>query len=81
MKKLFLYSTSFWIIVVFTSCEDFFETTLELDPPDYEKTLVLGAILNTELNTQRIMLTETVGLDEEVMSMPLSSTVTCSQEG
>jgi len=50
----------------FSSCENFFETTLELDPPPFEKQLVLIAHLKTGTDGLQVYVTENFGiLDEE----------------
>ena len=50
----------------FTSCENFFETTLELDPPPFEKQLVIISHLKTGTDGLQVYVTENFGiLDNE----------------
>lgn len=46
------------------SCEDAFETTLEIDPPAYEKQLSIQAFGNTLKKELKVAVTTTVGLFE-----------------
>ncbi len=48
-----------------SSCEDFFETTLELDPPEFKSQLVLSAVLNSNETLREVALTHTVGLNSD----------------
>lgn len=52
-------------VVILSSCEDFFETTLELETPEFESQLVLSAVLNSNETDRRILLTETVSLNDD----------------
>lgn len=55
----------------FTSCENFFETTLELDPPPFEKQLVLIAHLKTGTDGFQVYVTENFGIldDEQIPTL------------
>lgn len=55
------------IILIFslTSCEDFFETTLELDPPPFEKTLVVDCVSNNMLDTIQMRISQNQGILED----------------
>lgn len=53
------------MISTLLSCEDFFESTLELDAPDYERQLVIGAALNDNSNYHQVIFSMTTGIDED----------------
>lgn len=55
----------------FSSCENFFETTLELDPPPFEKKLVLIANLKTGSDDFQVYVTENFGIldDEQIPTL------------
>jgi hypothetical protein len=55
----------------FSSCENFFETTLELDPPPFEKKLVLIANLKTGTEVFQVFVTENFGIldDEQIPTL------------
>ncbi len=54
------------IVFSFSSCENFFETSLELDPPPFDKQLVVFAALNTSEDVLEVTVTENFGiLDNE----------------
>lgn len=57
--SLFLLVTSLW------SCEDAFETTLEIDPPEYTKQLSIQAYGSTRDSVLRVSVTSTTGVLEE----------------
>ncbi len=48
--------------VLFFSCEDFFETTLELETPEYEEQIVVSALLDNDIK-KSIFLSKTVGIN------------------
>ena len=55
----------------FSSCENFFETTLELDPPPFEKKLVLIANLKSGTDEFQVYVTENFGIldDEQITTL------------
>jgi len=55
----------------FSSCENFFETTLELDPPPFEKKLVLIANLKTRMDVFQVYVTENFGIldDDQIPTL------------
>jgi len=57
----------FFVLVIFlASCsEDFFETTLEIDPPEYTERLAVTAFGDTRTNTLEVLVTKTIGLLED----------------
>jgi len=64
----------FLIILIafsFSSCENFFETTLELDPPPFEKQLVVFAELNTNEDALEVTVTENFGIldNDEIFTL------------
>jgi len=58
------YILAVFLLCTMASCEDFFETTLELEEPEFESQLVLSAVFNSNEINRRVLLTETVGLNE-----------------
>jgi hypothetical protein len=61
MKYTYLILFSFLLI----SCEDFFETTLELEEPVFKEQLVVNSILtNLTNNESRALVSKTFGLNE-----------------
>jgi len=65
--KYDFYKTSLALLITFSlvSCEDFFETTLELEVPEAESQLVLGAVLSSNSTTAAAALSETVSLQAD----------------
>jgi len=64
MKYKFLFILA---VLHFISCEDFFETTLELEEPVFEEQLVVNSILSNEsLQSSRAYITKSVGLNDEI---------------
>jgi hypothetical protein len=59
------------IVLCFSSCENFFETSLELDPPPFEKKLVLIASLKTGTEVFQVFVTENFGIldDEQIPTL------------
>jgi len=55
---------SFFLLL--TSCDDFFETTLELDPPPFEKTLVIDLLAYTGRDTIDFRISTNSGVLENV---------------
>lgn len=68
--KIYKYikSTKFLLIFValtiFSSCEDFFETTIELELPEFEEQVVISAIFDN-VDKKGLLLTKTVGINED----------------
>jgi len=54
------------LMTTLVSCEDFFETTLDLEVPDIEPQLVLGAALRNNTTSATVQLAETVDLNTDV---------------
>lgn len=52
------------LLIAFSSCEDFFETTLELELPEYEEQVVISAVLDN-LDKRELLLTKTVGINDD----------------
>jgi len=48
--------------MIFTSCEDFFETTLDLDPPEHLEQLVIQGFADTTDDELNVLVTKTAGL-------------------
>ena len=67
------YTSLILFSIVLISCEDFFETTLELEEPIFEEQLVVNSIL-TNLTTieSRALISKTVGLNETEESSLIS---------
>jgi hypothetical protein len=61
---LYIIAISFFLIL--TSCEDFFETTLELDPPPFEKTLVIDHLTYTGRDTIDFRISTNAGILENI---------------
>ena len=61
---LYIIAISFFLIL--TSCEDFFETTLELDPPPFEKTLVIDHLAYTGRDTIDFRISTNAGILENI---------------
>lgn len=49
-----------------TSCEDFFETTLELDPPPFETTLVIDCVAHTGQDSIEMRISRNAGILENI---------------
>jgi|GEM_PF-2135410 len=62
--KYINYIFAILLLCTMASCEDFFETTLELEEPEFESQLALSAVFNSNETNRRVLLTETVGLNE-----------------
>ena len=59
--------------ILLISCEDFFETTLELEEPVFQEQLVVNSILtNLTINESRALISKTVGLNETEESSLIS---------
>lgn len=68
------------LVISFVSCEDFFETTLELEEPIYESQLVLSAIFENLETERKVLLSETTGLNENPRDHILQeATITLTQ--
>ncbi|MBK9255251.1 MAG: DUF4249 family protein [Saprospiraceae bacterium] len=81
MKSL-QYFYLFIIGMCSVSCENFFETTLELDPPPFEKKLVVFAELNTSENIFQVRVGENFGiLDNKKIPTLLQPTASFSING
>jgi hypothetical protein len=53
------------VSILLISCEDFFETTLDLEEPVFEEKLVVNSLLtNLTLNESRALVSKTIGLNE-----------------
>lgn len=65
MTKMKKYITILLLAFAIVSCEDAFETTLEIDPPAYEKQLAISAFGSTLDSMLRIKVTTTAGLLEQ----------------
>jgi Domain of unknown function (DUF4249) len=63
-NKLYIIAFSFFFVL--TSCEDFFETTLELDPPPFEKTLVIDHLAYTGRDTIDFRISTNAGVLENI---------------
>jgi hypothetical protein len=62
MKKL-IYKISFLTLVVgLTSCEDFFNTTIDIDPPVYEPTIVIDCIHEKSNDSMYFRIARNVGV-------------------
>lgn len=62
MKKL-IYKLSFLTLVLgLTSCEDFFNTTIEIDPPVYEPTIVIDCIHEKSKDSMYFRIARNVGV-------------------
>ncbi|MBK8624036.1 MAG: DUF4249 domain-containing protein [Saprospiraceae bacterium] len=66
IAKYILPLSFFTLLVSLTSCEDFFETTLELDPPPFEKTLVIDCIAHTAQDTIEMRISRNAGILEDI---------------
>ena len=54
------------IILSLSSCEDFFETTLEIDPPEHVEQLVVQAFGSTETDVLNVSVSKTTGILDDV---------------
>jgi len=64
MKK-YIYSLIAFVLLLTTySCDNFFETTLEIDPPPFQKQLVLHTYLSNLDTAITAMVSENIGLLE-----------------
>lgn len=62
MKKL-IYTLSFLsLILALTSCEDFFNTTIDIDPPVYEPTIVIDCIHERSNDSMYFRIARNVGV-------------------
>lgn len=66
MKNISSVLLIFSVLFIFTSCEDFFETTLEIDPPPYEELLVVHAYGNARTNKLEVSVSRSTGLLEDI---------------
>lgn len=59
---------SFLIFLIFSlsSCENFFNTTLDLDPPPYDKSLVIDCVAHTGQDTVEVRISRNAGILENV---------------
>lgn len=62
-----------YIIVVLSfltlcSCEDFFETTLELELPEFESQVVVSGVFDSDRIERELQLSQTLGLNEDPFS-------------
>ena len=64
--KLFINIGWLGLFLSLTSCEDFFETTLELDPPPFEKTLVIDCVAHAGLDTLELRISRNAGILENI---------------
>lgn len=64
--KLFINIGWLGLFLSLTSCEDFFETTLELDPPPFEKTLVIDLVAHAGLDTLELRISRNAGILENI---------------
>jgi hypothetical protein len=53
------------IVLLFSSCEDFFETTIEIDPPEFTEQVVIQAFGNTNANELKVTVTRSYGILED----------------
>jgi len=63
MKQKYILLT-FFFSVLLCSCEDFFESTIELEIPEYEEQLVVSALFNNNYE-KRMLVTKTVGINDD----------------
>lgn len=54
--------------LLLSSCESFFETTLELEEPEFESQVNINAVFQNLTDVQRVLVTKTVGLNEDIDS-------------
>jgi len=54
-------------VVILSSCEDFFETTIDLELPEFEEQLVVSAIIQ-DSEENGLLLSKTVGINEKLDS-------------
>jgi hypothetical protein len=66
LAKYILPFSFFALLFSLTSCEDFFETTLELDPPPFENTLVIDCVAHTGQDTIEIRISRNAGILENI---------------
>ncbi|MEM9546090.1 MAG: DUF4249 family protein [Bacteroidota bacterium] len=69
--KLTSYKYHFFIVLLSLSaisCESFFETSLELEEPLFETQLNINAIVDNVDNSQKIIISKTIGLNERLDS-------------
>ena len=64
MKKYIYSSIAFVLLFTSYSCDNFFETTIKIDPPPYQQQLVLHAYLSNVDTSITAMVTENIGLLE-----------------
>lgn len=56
-----------------SSCEDFFETTIELEEPPFVEQLVINSILtNQTLDESRALVSKTIGLNDDIQTSLVS---------
>lgn len=63
---IFLFATT----VLFSSCEKFFSQVVEIDPPEYEKSLVFHQTISDQDSTIRLILSRNFGILEQVDNTP-----------
>lgn len=70
MRKISIY---IGILLMFTSCdEDFFSTTIELDPPEHQPKIVSNCIVSVNGTTTKVLVTTTqpyLGVQKEVQPL------------
>lgn len=64
--KLFINIGWLGLFLSLTSCEDFFETTLELETPPFEKTLVIYCVAHAGLDTLELRISRNAGILENI---------------
>ena len=64
--KSILYLFVISMFLPLTSCEDFFETTLELDPPPFTRTLVIDHLTYTGRDTLNFRISTNAGVLENI---------------
>jgi len=64
MKKMSKSLSIIICLVMLSSCEDFFETTLEIDPPEHTETLAVHAFGNSRTNELNVLVSDTRGILE-----------------
>jgi hypothetical protein len=82
MKNILSYLLACGFLVSISSCENFFETTLELDPPTFEKKIVVSAFAKAGDTSINIMVTENFGiLDNTKTPVLVNPQLSCKIDG